>query len=205
MPNADKAFIQAYNAELAVDAAHQVIVAATVVQASNDKEQPIPMVEATIDNCGEVPAMFSGDAGFWSGANVETLEWYEINAVVAPEKIRHREWHEANGAARPDAEEPHAQRADAAEAADEARARGVRQAKDHGRTRVRSAKDGPRAHTVPLARTREGWGRVPARFDRSQPLEAVPVGEVPDELPGPQRESSPAVRSSRLKACTHGS
>ena len=95
MPNADKAFIQAYNAQLAVDAAHQVIVAATVVQASNDKQQMIPMVEAAIDNCGEVPAMFSGDAGFWSEANMETLEWYEINAVVAPEKISHREWREA--------------------------------------------------------------------------------------------------------------
>jgi transposase len=95
MPNADKAFIQAYNAQLAVDSAHQVIVAATVVQASNDKQQLVPMVEATIDNCGEVPAMFSGDAGFWSDANMETLEWYEINAVVAPEKISHREWREA--------------------------------------------------------------------------------------------------------------
>jgi transposase len=41
MPDADKAFIQAYNAQLAVDAAHQVIIAADVVQASNDKQQLI--------------------------------------------------------------------------------------------------------------------------------------------------------------------
>ncbi|MGH7460466.1 MAG: IS1182 family transposase, partial [Longimicrobiales bacterium] len=46
MLNSDKAFVQAYNAQLAVDADHQVIVAAEVVQASNDKQQLIPMVEA---------------------------------------------------------------------------------------------------------------------------------------------------------------
>ena len=95
MPDADKAFIQAYNAQLAVDAAHQVIIAADVVQASNDKQQLIPMVEATVDNCGEVPVIFSADAGYWSEANMEQLEWYEIDAVVAPERIGHREWREA--------------------------------------------------------------------------------------------------------------
>ncbi len=95
MPDADKAFVQAYNAQLAVDAEHQVIVAADVVQATNDKRELIPMAETTIDQVGEVPKIFSADAGYWSDENMETLEYYEIDAVVAPEKIRHREWHEA--------------------------------------------------------------------------------------------------------------
>lgn len=95
MLDSDKAFVQAYNAQLAVDAEHQVIVAAEVLQATNDKRALIPMVEATIDQVGEVPAMFSADAGYWSDANMQTLEHYEIDAVVAPEKIRHREWHAA--------------------------------------------------------------------------------------------------------------
>jgi len=95
MLNADKAFVQAYNAQLAVDSEHQVIVAAEVVQATNDKRELIPMVEATVDQVGEVPEMFSADAGYWSDENMETLEHHEIDAVVAPEKIRHRDWHTA--------------------------------------------------------------------------------------------------------------
>jgi predicted HAD superfamily Cof-like phosphohydrolase len=59
MVNSDKAFVQAYNAKLAVDADHQVILqvilAAEVVQACNDKQKLIPMVEAMIDNCEEAP------------------------------------------------------------------------------------------------------------------------------------------------------
>lgn len=95
MRSSDGAFIQAYNAQLAVDAANQVIVAADVVQAANDKRELIPMVEAAVDACEEVPSAVSADAGYWSEENAETLEYYEIEAYVAPEKIRHRQWREA--------------------------------------------------------------------------------------------------------------
>jgi hypothetical protein len=95
MVNSDKAFVQGYNAQLAVDADHQVIVAAEVVQASNDKQQLIPMVEAVVDNCEEVPGAVSADAGFWSEANAERMEFYEIEAYIAPERIGHQEWREA--------------------------------------------------------------------------------------------------------------
>lgn len=95
MPNSDKAFVQAYNGQLAVDAEHQVIVAAEVVQATNDTQQLIPMVEATVAQLGEVPKVFSADAGYWSEKNMETLESCEIDAVVAPGRIRHSDWHGA--------------------------------------------------------------------------------------------------------------
>lgn len=93
MRDSDKAFVQAYNGQLAVDAAHQVILAADVVQAGNDKEQLVPMVEATVDQMDEVPVIFSADAGYWSDENIETMEDYEIDVVVAPEKIKHSEWY----------------------------------------------------------------------------------------------------------------
>src|SRR5690606_34309898 len=32
------------------------------------------------------------DAGYWTEADLETLERYEVEAIVAPDKIRHREW-----------------------------------------------------------------------------------------------------------------
>ena len=95
MVNNDKAFVQGYNGQLAVDADHQIIVAAEVVQASNDKEQLVPMVEAVASNCEEVPGAVSADAGYWSEANAERMEFYEIEAYVAPERISHQEWREA--------------------------------------------------------------------------------------------------------------
>jgi transposase len=95
MLNSDKAYVQAYNAQLAVDADHQIIVAADVVQASNDKQQLIPMVEALVDNCEETPGAVSADAGFWSEANAQRMEYYEIDAFIAPERINRKEWREA--------------------------------------------------------------------------------------------------------------
>ena len=96
MPSAEKgAFLQGYNGQLAVDAAHQVIVAADVVQATNDKQQLIPMLEQVIDNCGEIPTACSGDAGYWSEATVEAVEPCGIESFIAPERISHREWRDA--------------------------------------------------------------------------------------------------------------
>ncbi len=95
MVNSEKAFVQGYNAQLAVDAEHQIIVAADVVQQSNDKNLLVPMVEAVCDTVGETPEAVSADAGYWTEADVERLEWYEIDPYVAPEKVRHREWREA--------------------------------------------------------------------------------------------------------------
>jgi len=95
MLSSEKAFIQAYNGQLAVDDAYQVIVAATVVQAANDKRELVPMVEASVDAFEEVPGALSADAGYWSEENAATLAYWEIDAYVAPEKISHREWREA--------------------------------------------------------------------------------------------------------------
>jgi len=89
-----KNFVQAYNAQAAVDHASQVIVAVDVVRSSNDKGQLVPMVEQACENLEETPLIFSADAGYWADANLEVLEDYEIDAVVAPDKIRHREWRE---------------------------------------------------------------------------------------------------------------
>jgi transposase len=94
MLSSDKAFVQAYNAQAAVDHGSQVIVAAAVVQASNDKGQLVPMVEQVCENLDETPEIFSADAGYWTEADLETLEHYEIEAIVAPDKIRHRQWRE---------------------------------------------------------------------------------------------------------------
>lgn len=94
MFSSDQAFVQAYNAQAAVDHGSQVIVAADVVQAGNDKGQLVPMVEQTCENLDEKPRIFSADAGYWVDADLKVLEAHEIDVVVAPGKIRHREWRE---------------------------------------------------------------------------------------------------------------
>lgn len=94
MLDSQKAFVQAYNAQAAVDHENQVIVAAEVVQAANDKGQLVPMVEQVCQNLQESPEAVSADSGYWTEAGVKSLEDCEIPAFVAPGKIRHREWRE---------------------------------------------------------------------------------------------------------------
>ncbi|HUF66994.1 MAG TPA: IS1182 family transposase, partial [Gemmatimonadaceae bacterium] len=96
MPGSEKGtFVQGYNAQLAVDTEHQVIVATNVIQAPNDKQQMIPMMEAVVDNCDDIPDACSGDAGYWAAAVVEALEFCGIDTFIAPERISHRDWREA--------------------------------------------------------------------------------------------------------------
>ncbi len=92
--DSSKAFVQGYNAQVAVDHESQVIVATEVLQAATDKGQLVPMVLHVVDNLEDVPEAVSADAGYWVEEEVETLEYYEIPAYVAPGKIRHREWRE---------------------------------------------------------------------------------------------------------------
>jgi len=88
---ATKSFEQCYNAQAAVDEECQVIVAAQVTQAANDKEQLQPMVEEIEARTGERPDQLSADAGYFSEANVKGLESREIEAFVAVEKLKHGE------------------------------------------------------------------------------------------------------------------
>ena len=52
---ATKSFVQAYNAQAAVDGHAQVIVAAAVTQEANDKQQLVPMLTQVAANCGREP------------------------------------------------------------------------------------------------------------------------------------------------------
>jgi transposase len=86
---ATKAFIQGYNAQIAVDCDSQIIVAADVVQAANDKEQLIPMSEQVEENTGEVPDRVLADNGFFSEVNIEYTVKNHSEPFIAPERIKH--------------------------------------------------------------------------------------------------------------------
>ncbi len=65
------AFVQAYNAQIAVDGEAQIIVAVLVTQSPNDVQQLVPMAEAITANVGRLAVTTSADAGYFSAQNVE--------------------------------------------------------------------------------------------------------------------------------------
>ena len=84
-------FIQGYNAQAAVDAASQVIVAHALSNASNDQQQLAPMLDAIEANTGELPDEFSADAGYCSEANLERLAQKRVSGYVATGRQKHGE------------------------------------------------------------------------------------------------------------------
>ena len=76
-------FGQCYNAQAAVDASSQVIVAAEVSNAAPDVQRLRPMLEQVHENTGHFPDAFSADAGYASEANFIALAEADIYAVVA--------------------------------------------------------------------------------------------------------------------------
>lgn len=88
---ATKSFVQAYNAQAAVDGAAQVIVAAAVTQEANDKQQLVPMLSQVAKNCGVVPTVASADSGYFSEAAVMAEALVGIDLHVAPDRQKHGE------------------------------------------------------------------------------------------------------------------
>ena len=93
MRNSDKAFVQAYNAQIAVDSDHQIIVAATLTNQAADNPHLIPLVNQMVEQIG-VPTEISADAGYWSETNLQHLDTFGIESFIPAEKIRHTEWRE---------------------------------------------------------------------------------------------------------------
>jgi hypothetical protein len=93
-------FVQGYNAQAAVEPDLQLIVGQTVTQASNDKEQLMPMVEVIERQSGQRPEEILADSGYCSEKNLEALESAEnpekrIAGYIATERQKHDEYREA--------------------------------------------------------------------------------------------------------------
>ena len=84
-------FIQGYNAQVAVDATAQVIVAQHVTAASPDAEQLQPAVDALIRGLHRRPRVVLADAGYWSEANAVALQARGIDVLIATGRRKHRE------------------------------------------------------------------------------------------------------------------
>lgn len=82
-------FIQGYNAQAAVDAEAQIIVAHDLSNAATDQAQLAPLVAAIRSNLGRNPAELSADAGYCSEASLRTLAKRRIDAYIATGRQRH--------------------------------------------------------------------------------------------------------------------
>jgi transposase len=84
-------FVQAYNTQVAVEPLFQFIVGQTVTQATNDKQQLGPLVEAMEEQCGQKPEEVLVDSGYCSDDNLRYLEEEAIEGFVATGKQKHGE------------------------------------------------------------------------------------------------------------------
>lgn len=89
-------FVQGYNAQAAVEAERGLIVGQLVTEATNDKQQLKPMVEAIEQQSGQLPGAILADTGYCSDGNLEHLESSEqperkIEAYIATGKQKHDE------------------------------------------------------------------------------------------------------------------
>ena len=84
-------FVQAYNAQIAVDSAQQIVVAAEITQESNDKQQLAPMLERVAQNMGAKPQAATADTGYFSESQVTDERVHGIELYVAIGKQKHGE------------------------------------------------------------------------------------------------------------------
>ena len=85
-------FVQAYNAQIAVDSATtDHCLAAEITQDSNDKKQLAPMLERVAQNMGTKPVAATADTGYFSESQVTDERVSGIELYVAIGKQKHGE------------------------------------------------------------------------------------------------------------------
>ena len=83
-------FVQAYNAQVAVDEL-QLIVGQAVTQETNDKKQLMPMITTIEQQSGDTPTQLLADAGYCSDANLAAIAATPIDAYISTRKQKHGE------------------------------------------------------------------------------------------------------------------
>ena len=93
MPSSDKGFVQAYNAQAAVDVDTMLIVEAHISQAPNDKQEiapPLASLNELPEKLGKVDTMLA-DAGYYSDDNVASCEQSGIEPFIPPSREKHNQ------------------------------------------------------------------------------------------------------------------
>jgi transposase len=88
---ATKGFVQAYNAQAAVDSHAQIIVATGVTQEANDKKQLVPMLLKVEQNTGSLPQASTADTGYFSTEAITDERLKSVNLLVPPDRQKQGE------------------------------------------------------------------------------------------------------------------
>jgi transposase len=82
-------YIQGYNAQAAVDAGAQIIVAHGLTPSTSDQDQLVALIDGIEDNLGRKPREASADAGYCSETNLAALADRQIGAYIATGRAKH--------------------------------------------------------------------------------------------------------------------
>jgi Transposase DDE domain/Transposase domain (DUF772) len=82
-------YIQGYNAQAAVDAEAQIIVAHGLTQSMSDQDQLVPLMDGIKNSLGRTPKEASADAGYCSEANLSALAERKVGAYLATGRAKH--------------------------------------------------------------------------------------------------------------------
>jgi Transposase domain (DUF772)/Transposase DDE domain len=199
MKTSDGAFHQCFNAQAVVDSHAQVIVTAELTDEAPDARQLAPALEQLDENLeaigAELPegAALLGDAGYFSEDNVATTAGHGLEPPPGDRPLQALRARVA-GAARPGPQGRHPKAADGAQAADQARPHGLREAQDDRRAGLRADGDGAVGATIALARQNGGPSTVALSLRGPQPAEAAPgrrVGAGRGHVAGPGGHPAP--------------
>jgi len=83
MPMAGKVFQQSYNAQIAVDAKAQIVVAATVSQNPKDMGLLMPVVNAAFESTAAIPKRVLADTGYKNERDLQLLDQLGIDGYVS--------------------------------------------------------------------------------------------------------------------------
>jgi transposase len=86
------AFVQAYNAQAAVDNQHQIIVACDLTNQAPDARHLPTLLQQVKTHTGRHPKEVSADAGYFSRANLDAIAAAGAEAFIAPERVPHDLW-----------------------------------------------------------------------------------------------------------------
>jgi transposase len=84
-------FVQAYNAQAAVEPALQLIVGQALSQQANDKQQLIPMIERVREQAGQKVQQVLADSGYCSEENLRKAAKKKVDLYVATGKQKHNQ------------------------------------------------------------------------------------------------------------------
>ncbi len=84
-------FVQAYNAQIAVEPALGLIVAQALTQDANDKNQLLPMIDAVKRQSGQKVDEVLADSGYCSEQNLREAARRKVDLYVATGKQKHNE------------------------------------------------------------------------------------------------------------------